>query len=323
MVPTVTNVNNASIVTCSYPEKHGITSNWYYDQESGQEVFMDSNHFLTCKTFLEYEVKKGKKVLLLTVKDKLRRLLATKGVHSYSVERPDNKIVEKIGPEPNIYEISSSPWLIKAAHMEISKTKWDVLYISTTDYIPHKYNPKHPLAREYLQRIDEELESIHNSGYEMGIVSDHGMNTKYVNFDPVNYLKEQGISVKIVAAIKDEHIIHHMNLGGSAYLYTDKPEKAKEILLQSEGVEAVFDRVEAAKKYKLMENRIGDLLILADAEHTFGRNKKTNYRTIEIRSHGSLHEREVPFIISRKMKIKNEVYNKDLIPYLTQKKNSD
>jgi phosphonoacetate hydrolase len=206
--------------------------------------------------------------------------------------------------------------LVKAAHEEISKTKWDVIYISTTDYIPHKYNPKHPLAKEYLKRIDEELESIYNFGYEMGIVSDHGMNDKYINFDPVNYLRDHGINVKIVAAIKDEHIIHHMNLGGSAYLYTNLPEKAKEILTECEGIEAVFDREEAAKEYKLMANRIGDLLILADVEYTFGRNENTNYREIDIRSHGSLHEREVPFIMSKQMKIKGEVYNKDIIPYL-------
>ena len=139
----------------------------------------------------------------------------------------------------------------------------------------------------------------------------------------MNYLREQGINVKIIAAIKDEHVIHHMNLGGSAYLYTDMPEKVKEILAECEGIETVFDRKEAVKEYKLMANRIGDLLILADIEYTFGRNKNTNYRRIDIRSHGSLHEREVPFIISRKMKIKREVYNKDLIPYLIKKKNFD
>ncbi len=316
MVPTVTNVNNASIITCNYPEKHGITSNWYYDRESGKEVYMDSNHFLTCDTFLENEARKGKKVILLTAKDKLRRLLKTEGVYSYSVEKPDRKILDKIGPVPSIYELSASPWLLQVACKEISKTKWDIIYISTTDYIPHKYEPKHHFAREYMSRIDEGLEFIYNYGYEIGIVSDHGMNNKSINFDPVTYLQEYGLDSKIVASIKDEHIIHHMNLGGSAYLYTDMPEKAKTILSDCEGVEAIYNRKEAAKEYRLMPERIGDLLVLAEEKYTFGRNQKENYRKIDIRSHGSLHEREVPFITSRKMKIKKELYNKDLVPYL-------
>jgi len=67
-----------------------------------------------------------------------------------------------------------------------------------------------------------------------------------------------------------------------------------------------------------MEDRIGDLLILANVDYTFGRNKNANYRRIDIRSHGSLHEREVPFIISRKIELKEKLYNKDLIPYLTK-----
>ncbi len=38
MVPTVTNVNNVSIVTGAYPVQHGITSNYYRNRETGQAV---------------------------------------------------------------------------------------------------------------------------------------------------------------------------------------------------------------------------------------------------------------------------------------------
>ncbi len=33
MMPSVTNVNNVSLVTGSYPETHGITSNYWLDRE--------------------------------------------------------------------------------------------------------------------------------------------------------------------------------------------------------------------------------------------------------------------------------------------------
>ena len=37
MMPTVTNVNNVSLVTSSYPESHGITSNYWRNREDGKE----------------------------------------------------------------------------------------------------------------------------------------------------------------------------------------------------------------------------------------------------------------------------------------------
>jgi phosphonoacetate hydrolase len=316
MVPTVTNVNNASIITGGFPDEHGITSNWYYDQKTGIEVFMDSSEFLTCLTYLERAANRSQRTLLITVKDKLRRLLDKGSTASFSLERPTKNIIEEIGSPPDIYEFEASPWLINAALNEVSKKEWDIVYVSTTDYIPHKFKPKDTIAKEYMNRIDEGLEAIFSQGYEIGIVADHGMNAKKVNIDPVMLLEEYGINGKIVATIKDEHMIHHMNLGGSAYLYVNKVDEASEILLDAEGIEAVLRRGEAAKQFRLNSERIGDLLLLAEMDYTFGINKGSNYRDIAIRSHGSLHEREVPFIITKYMESRNELFNKDLIQSL-------
>lgn len=316
MVPTVTNVNNASIITCSFPEDHGITTNWFYDPETGLEVYMDSSRFMTCETYLERAARRGQRTLLLTAKDKLRRLLAKDCDKSYSVERPDPRICEEFEPPPGIYEPDASPWLLRAADHEIGNHEWDVVYVSTTDFVPHKYSPKDPEARDYLNRIDGALESIYGNGCSLGVVADHGMNAKSVNMDPARLLQEHGISSKMVASIKDEHVVHHQNLGGSAYLYTSEAEKAFAILREAEGVEAVYRRDDAAVEFRLMRERIGDLLLLADGDHTFGPNERSVYRDIEIRSHGSLHENEVPFMSSVRHETKERLYNKDIIPAL-------
>ena len=39
-MPSVTNVNNVSLVTASYPEVHGICSNYRLVRETGEEVYM-------------------------------------------------------------------------------------------------------------------------------------------------------------------------------------------------------------------------------------------------------------------------------------------
>jgi phosphonoacetate hydrolase len=321
MVPTVTNINNTSIMTASFPETHGITTNYYYDLETGEEVYMDSSKYLTCKTILEKATLEEKKTLLLTVKDKLRRLLARNISLTYSVEKPTNRIVTELGKPPDIYTAESSIWLIEAVNHELNKREWDYIYISTTDYIPHKFSPKETEAKEYLSKIDSTLESINEKQPLMGIVADHGMNPKKINLDPSKLLKEQGIENRLIANIKDEHITHHLNLGGSAYIYLKNNREIKAtitILEDTAGVEKVFTRNKAAEKYKLNPERIGDILILADERHTLGPNSKSIYQDINIRSHGSLHERKVPLITNRQVELRSPLYNNVVIPLIEE-----
>jgi phosphonoacetate hydrolase len=278
---------------------------------------MDSSDFLTCPTILEKKTACGFKTILITVKDKLRRLLARNVTASYSVEKPSSCIVRKKGQPPPIYSLESSPWLLSAAEHELCDHHWDMVYISTTDYIPHMFAPGKPEARDYMSRLDEGLSRLFELDIVLGIAADHGMNEKKVNVDLEKQLDEAGIKSRFVAAIKDEHKIHHKNLGGSAYLYVKGDiDHAADILYSMEGVESVYDKYTASSKFRLPLDRIGDLLVLADVNHTFGPNRRSVYSDIDIRSHGSLHEREVPFILSSKVEVGHELYNKDLIPLL-------
>ena len=45
MLPSVTNVNNVSLVTGAYPEEHGICSNYRLVRETGEEVYMESGEY--------------------------------------------------------------------------------------------------------------------------------------------------------------------------------------------------------------------------------------------------------------------------------------
>lgn len=81
MVPTVTNLNNVSIVTGAYPETHGITSNYYRDRRTGQVVYMETADFLLSETVFERCQHMGMSAAALTVKDKLRTLLKRSCAH--------------------------------------------------------------------------------------------------------------------------------------------------------------------------------------------------------------------------------------------------
>ena len=53
VIPSVTNVNNTSILTESLPEDHGITGNYFYDRASRAGTFMESEEFLLRPTIFD------------------------------------------------------------------------------------------------------------------------------------------------------------------------------------------------------------------------------------------------------------------------------
>ena len=53
IIPSVTNVNNVSILTGTLPAVHGISSNYFLDRQSGQEAYMESPEYLRIPTLLQ------------------------------------------------------------------------------------------------------------------------------------------------------------------------------------------------------------------------------------------------------------------------------
>jgi phosphonoacetate hydrolase len=67
----------------------------------------------------------------------------------------------------------------------------------------------------------------------------------------------------------------------------------------------VLDRGEAAQRFFLPPELIGDLVVLADRRTTLGRAVEWHdLRAVEagLRSHGGLNERTVPFIVNRPLR---------------------
>src|SRR5881392_1561357 len=72
-----TNVNNASIVTGVPPSMHGIGGNFFYDSAARQEVMMNSAKFLRCETIFPAAACAGRRVAVVTAKEKLRDIFAS------------------------------------------------------------------------------------------------------------------------------------------------------------------------------------------------------------------------------------------------------
>jgi phosphonoacetate hydrolase len=321
IVPTVTNVNNVSIVTGGYPDDHGITGNYFRD-ETGHEQYMESKDFLLCPTLFQRLEQQGKGSAIFTVKDKLRTLIGAGASISISAEKPPSWLVEKLGPPPPVYSLEVNHWLVLALGEMIRKGDEPYfVYLSTSDYPQHKHAPADEQAQYYLSRFDRLLgEIISNAGeLDMAITADHGMGPKTRALDPAKILTKYGIQAEAVPIIKDRYVAHHGNLGGAAYVYLANSEttsEAMEMLRQQEGVESVLSREEAQTRYHLLPSRIGDLFVLATNDTVFG-NLDAAEEEATVRSHGSLHEQIVPLIACGQSATRHAfVENKDAASFL-------
>src|SRR4051794_10082918 len=71
VMPSVTNANNASVCCGCFPEEHGITANFFLDEASGKELYMESAALLLRPTIFERLAQKsGTRSALLSAKKK-------------------------------------------------------------------------------------------------------------------------------------------------------------------------------------------------------------------------------------------------------------
>ncbi len=321
VIPSFTNPNNMALVTGVPPAVNGICGNFYYDRERDEEIMMNDAVHLRCPTVLSGFADAGKSVAVVTTKDKLRKLLGKnlKGI-CFSVEcaheatEEENGIsgiLEKIGREnPGVYDPECSVYCIEAGDWLTRNHRPDLLYLSTTDFVQHKYAPEDAEAKQFYARLDHFLGRIDEQDVILGITADHGMNakTKPDGSPNVQFLEtilaEKGIPSRVILPITDPYVVHHGALGSFATVYVDlgQRELATDILREIPGVDLVLSSEEAQERFQLPADRIGDLVVLGDQHTTLGRTPEWHDLSAVqkgLRSHGGLHEREVPFIINR------------------------
>ncbi len=303
MTPSVTNVNNVSLVTGSYPERHGITSNYWLDRQSGEEFYMESAEFLRAETMFQRASAAGLRSLLVTAKDKLRRLLSPAdggATVSISSEAPPGWVVDGVGEPPPIYSLEVNRWVLDAGRYAMSREPFDLVYLTTTDYAMHVYGPQHSESARHVALLDEGLGAILGQAPDARVLvtADHGMSDKSRMLHLPGELARYGIKARAVPVIKDRYIVHHSNLGGSIYVHLDNASDrnaALDALRSLDGVDNALSVEEAAQRFRLMPERMGDILALADAATVFGDPGEVAM-PLGLRSHGSAHETTVPII---------------------------
>ena len=324
VVPSFTNPNNLSIVTGAPPSVHGICGNYFYDRETGAEVMMNDPKFLRAETILAAFSKAGAKVAVVTAKDKLRRLLG-KGLEGicFSSEKAnettraehgiDNALAKLSRPLPSVYSAALSETVFAGGQWLLENERPDLLYLSTTDYIQHKHAPGTSAANDFYRMMDGYFAAFERQGATVALTADHGMNgkTDASGAPKVVYLQDLldrwlgKDAARVILPITDPYVVHHGALGSFAFAYL--PEGADVVgiarrIAAEEGIEAVFDREEAARRFELPSDRIGDLTVIGDIRTAIGSARERHDLSgldAPLRSHGGLSEQRVPFILNR------------------------
>jgi len=326
VVPSFTNPNNLSIVTGAPPSVHGICGNYLFDQATGTEVMMNDPKWLRAPTLLAALADAGKSVVVITAKDKLRRLLGhkMKGI-CFSSEKADQLTMEENGideilslvgkPVPSVYSAELSEFVFAAGVKLMQQRRPDVMYLSTTDYVQHKHAPGTAGANAFYAMMDGYLGQLEAMGCVIALTADHGMNAKVAmdGTPDVIYLQDWcdaqlgAGNARVILPITDPYVVHHGALGSFATIYLQPPTDAQEVvaqLRQLHGMEAVYARNAAAERFELPADRIGDVVCVSERFTVIGTSASRHDLSgldAPLRSHGGLSEQRVPLILNRSL----------------------
>jgi len=326
VVPSFTNPNNLSIVTGVPPSVHGICGNYLYDTASGTEVMMNDPKWLRAPTLLAALADAGKSVAVVTAKDKLRAMLGhqMKGI-CFSSEKADQTTLAVNGiedvlalvgqPLPSVYSADLSEFVFAAGVKLMQKFKPDVMYLSTTDYIQHKHAPGTPGANAFYAMMDGYLGQLDAMGCVIALTADHGMNAKTAmdGTPEVIYLQDWfdawlgAAKARVILPITDPYVVHHGALGSYATVYlpsevnvTDACARLQKVL----GLELVLTREQAAARFELPPDRIGDMVVVSERSTVIGTSAARHDLSaleVPLRSHGGVSEQRVPLIVNRRI----------------------
>ena len=326
VVPTFTNPNNLSIVTGAPPSVHGICGNYLYDVANNVEVMMNDPKWLRAPSLLAALADAGCSVAVVTAKDKLRRLLGhgMRGV-CFSSEKADQTtlaehgiegVIELVGrPVPEVYSAELSEFVFAAGVRLMETRRPDTMYLSTTDYVQHKYAPGSAAANDFYQMMDGYLGTLDALGCAIVVTADHGMNAKTrLDASPdVIYLQDVldewlgAGRTRVILPITDPYVVHHGALGSYATVHLPQDVEPVAIgarLAALRGIDLVLSRTEAAERFELPADRIGDLVVTSIRSVVIGSAAARHDLSgldVPLRSHGGLSEQRVPLVMNRRI----------------------
>jgi phosphonoacetate hydrolase len=307
------------------PAVHGICGNFFYDRDADAEVMMNDPKYLRAGTILAAFSEAGAKLAVVTAKDKLRKLLghkmkgicfsSEKAAEATVAENGIDNVVELVGmPVPSVYSAELSEFVFAAGVRLLETRRPDLMYLSTTDYIQHKFAPGTEGANKFYAMMDRYLAKMDAMGAVIALTADHGMNAKtkadgkpdviYLQDLVDGWIGEQ--KSRVILPITDPYVVHHGALGSFATIYVEGADRdaVAERLKRMGGIEVVLTNAEAAKRFELPPDRLGDLVVVSTKHVVLGTSASRHDLSgldAPLRSHGGISEQTVPLLFNRRV----------------------
>jgi phosphonoacetate hydrolase len=307
---------------------------------------MNDPKYLRAGTILAAFSKAGAKVAVVTAKDKLRKLLghglefpgppasglpgqarpqgargdaicfsSEKAAEATLAENGIENVVEMVGmPVPSVYSAELSEFVFAAGVKLLESRRPDLMYLSTTDYIQHKFAPGTEGANRFYAMMDRYLAKMDAMGAVIALTADHGMNAKTRADGTPNVIYLQDAidgwigkeKSRVILPITDPYVVHHGALGSFATIYvTGKDQETVAAKLAPlEGIEVVLDNAAAAKRFELPPDRLGDLVVVSTKHVVLGTSASRHDLSgldAPLRSHGGISEQTVPLLFNRRV----------------------
>ncbi|KAL7787068.1 alkaline-phosphatase-like protein [Trichoderma ceciliae] len=338
-IPSLTNPNNVSIITGAPTAIHGIAGNCYLDRETGEERMILDASLLRGTTILAQMAQKGVRVAAISAKDKLRRIInhglshSQSGAICFSAQCADKTTLEENGianveewlgqPSPPQYSGELSLYVLDAGIKLLQERRADLLYLTLSDFVQHHYAPQSADSNDFMQKLDDRIGQLVQTGAVVSVTGDHGMSDKANDDGSPNVLflqdelsaKWPDRQVRVICPISDPFVKHHGALGsfvrvhlnpassgqnGSSASHVDEMLAFCQSLPQ---VEAAYRGEEAAALFAMPADREADIVVVANKNAVIGgRRDEHDLAAVEghrLRSHGGLGEQRIPLMRSK------------------------
>jgi phosphonoacetate hydrolase len=223
-------------------------------------------------------------------------------------------VLEFVGlPLPDMYSEELSLFVLDAGIKILERDRPDLMFLSLTDYVQHKYAPTEASARSFYADLDKRFGQLEALGAVVALTADHGMNDKSTPEGKPNVIWLQDVldakfgkgETTVICPITDAFVAHHGALGGFVRVYCKgktTPTQVMQALQGMPGLDAVYDKETACRLLELPADREGDVVVISDAGTCIGGAKDAHdLKGLEghrLRTHGGISEAKVPFITS-------------------------
>lgn len=334
-MPSFTCPNNMSLITGTPTSRHGISGNYYLDTATWQPVVMTGPELLRGDTIIARFAAAGAKVVSITAKDKLRKQLAkgldvSQGHVSFSsefVERATlaengiENVLEFVGmAKPGMYSMELSLFVLEAGWKLLLQRRPDLLFLSLTDWVQHKWAPEEADARRFYQKLDDVFGRLAACDITLALTADHGMSDKSNAAGEPNVIWLQDIldaefgtgETTVICPITDAFVAHHGALGGFVRVWSRGRVTAQQIIrhiVGIDGIELALDKATTCRMFDMPPDREADVAVVSRHDTCIGasaaQHDLSGLKGNRLRTHGGVSEAKVPFILNRPL---NDAY---------------